>query len=47
MGVWSVCASLKSMAKSGRIAEEIKNYKNLSKEHRESQVLEISIVNHS
>ena len=46
MGVCSVCASLKSMAKSGRTDEEIKNYKNLLKEHQESQVLERSKAMH-
>ena len=30
------------MAKGGRSHEEIKNYKNLLKEHRESQALECS-----
>ena len=39
MGVCSVCASLKSMTKSGTTDEEIKNYKNLLKEHRESPKL--------
>ena len=33
MGVCSVCANLKSMAKSGRTDVEIKNYKTLLKEH--------------
>ena len=42
MGVCFVCVSLKSMAKSGRIDEEIKNYNNLLKEHQERQVLERS-----
>ena len=41
MDVCSVCASLKSMAKSGSTNEELKNYKTLLKEHRESQALEI------
>ena len=36
MGVCSVCASLKSMAKSGITDEEIKNYKNILKERHES-----------
>ena len=40
MGVCLVCASLKNMAKSGRSDEEIMNYKNILKEHRESQALE-------
>ena len=40
MGVCSICASLKSMAKGGKSDVEIKNYKNLLKEHRESQALE-------
>ena len=40
MGVCSICASLKSMAKGGRSDEEIRNYKILLKEHRESQSLE-------
>ena len=46
MGVCSVCASLKSMAKSGRNYEEIKTCKNLLKEHRESQALERSKAKH-
>ena len=46
MGVCFVCASLKSMAKSGRTDEEIKNYKTLLKEHQESQALERSKVMH-
>ena len=46
MGVCSVCASLKSMAKCGRTDEQIKNYKNLLKEHRESIALEHSKVMH-
>ena len=41
MGVCFVCASLKRMAKSG-IDDEIKNYKNLLKKHRESQASERS-----
>ena len=46
MGVCSVCASLKGMAKSGRTNEEIKNYNKLLKEHLESQALEISKAMH-
>ena len=46
MGVCFVCASLKSMAKSGRTNEEIKNYMTLLKEHRESQALERSKAMH-
>ena len=46
MGVYSVCASLKRMAKSGRTDVEIKNYKTLLKEHRESQALERSKAMH-
>ena len=46
MGVYSVCASFKSMAKSGSTNEELKNYKTLLKEHRESQVLERSKAMH-
>ena len=46
MSVYSVCASLKSMAKSGRTNVEIKNYKTLLKEHRESQALERSKAMH-
>ena len=42
MGVRSVCASSKSMAKGGKSYEEIINYKNLLKDHRESQALERS-----
>ena len=40
MGVCSVCANLKSMAKHGRTDLEIKNFKTLLKEHWESQALE-------
>ena len=40
MGVCLVCASLKNMAKSRRNDEKIMNYKNILKEHRESQALE-------
>ena len=46
MGVCFVCASLKSMAKTGRTDDEIKNYKKLLKEHRESRALERSKVMH-
>ena len=46
MSVCSICASLKSMAKSGRTDEEIKNYKTLFKEHQESQTLERSNAMH-
>ena len=46
MGVCSICASLKSMAKGGKSDDEIKNYKNLLKEHRESQALERSKAMH-
>ena len=46
MGVCSVCVNLKSMAKSGRTDVEIKNYKTLLKEHRESQALERSKAMH-
>ena len=46
MGVCSICASLKSMAKSGITDEEIKNYKTLLKEHWESQALERSKAMH-
>ena len=42
MGVSSVCASLKSFAKGGKSDDEIQNYKNLLKVHRESQALERS-----
>ena len=40
--ICSICASLKSIAKGGRSDEEIRNYKILLKEHRESQSLEQS-----
>ena len=33
MDVCSICASLKSMAKGGKLDEDINNYKNLLKEH--------------
>ena len=46
MGVCSVCANLKSMAKSGRTDVEIKKYKTLLKEHQESQALERSKAMH-
>ena len=46
MGVCSICASLKSMAKSRRTDEEIKNYKTLLKECQESQALERSKAMH-
>ena len=46
MGVCSVCASLKSLEKGGKSYEEIQNYKNLLKDHRESQALERSKVMH-
>ena len=42
MGVSSVCASLKSFAKGGKSDDEIQNYKNLLKDHCESQALERS-----
>ena len=42
MGVCLVCVSLKSMAKGGKFADEIQNYKNLLKDHCESQALERS-----
>ena len=40
MGVCSVCASLKSREKGGKFDDEIKNYKNLFKDHCKSQALE-------
>ena len=40
MGVCSVCASLKSVAKVGKSDEEIKNYNYLLKDHCKSQALE-------
>ena len=46
MGVCFVCASLKSMAKSGRTNVEIKNYNTLLKEHLESHALERSKAMH-
>ena len=46
MDVYSICASLKSMAKGGRSNDEIKHYKNLLKEHRESPTLEHSKAMH-
>ena len=46
MGVCSICATLKSMAKGGRSDEQIKNYKNLLREHRDSQALERSKAMH-
>ena len=46
MGGCSICASLKSMAKGGKSDVEIRNYKNLLKEHRESQALERSKAMH-
>ena len=46
MGVCSVCASLKSLTKGGKTDDEIKNYKNLLKEHRDSQALERSKAMH-
>ena len=42
MGVCSICASLKSMAKGGKWEEEIKNYNSLLREHHESQTYECS-----
>ena len=42
MGVCSICATLKSMAKCRRSDEQIKNYKNLLREHQDSQALERS-----
>ena len=44
MGVCSVCASLKSLAKGGKSDDEIQNYRNLLKAHHESQALERSKV---
>ena len=44
MGVCLVCTSVKSMAKDGKSDDEIKNYKNLLKDHGESQELERSKV---
>ena len=46
MGVCLVCASLKSMAKGGKTDDEIKNYKNILKDHRKSQALERSKAMH-
>ena len=40
MGVCSICATLKSMAKGGISDEQIKNYNNLLREHRDSQAFE-------
>ena len=46
MGVCSICASLKSLAKSGSTDEEVTKYKTLLREHRESQALERSKAMH-
>ena len=46
MGICSICASLKNMAKGGRSDEEIRNYKILLKEYRESQSVEQSKALH-